>query len=367
MDPLKLTDELRDRFLSTIEDRPGSGATAEKAYLIIHDYPDPDALASAAAIKLLLERRWGIDSIICGLHLSRPQNRTLANLLNIELHDPYVQKFDNPESLVIMLDCNPGSGNVSYLTDNPEFVQQIDWVIDHHVDKNNPQAEWCDIAAATGSTCTRVVDYLRALEFTWDEDNEVDGKLASAMMLGISIDTDHLRSAYERDMQAYWYLRESYDLDAYDLLEKAEIPPYYMDALHDAHDNRQQVGSLVVSSVGVTTEARRDVLAFIADLYITVKDVNAVIIYGIISNKIMAVTRVKGRGPITAADLARDVFRQPDGGGRSSDKSDKSGVTVVLNQFFDMDLLNNGSKGQFLDAIKAIIVARAKRIVDIDE
>jgi nanoRNase/pAp phosphatase (c-di-AMP/oligoRNAs hydrolase) len=365
-----LTESLRSDFEALMErDETDHRGSVQYVYLFIHDYPDPDALASAAALKVLIDRVWGKTCLIWGTPPSRPQNKTLYNLLNMELLDP--NSSADPEiadsCVAIMLDCNPGSGNIAYFKEHPDELEKISWVIDHHIDKNNPEGDWCDIASSTGSTCTRIVDYMKAFEFEWSEDKEEDGKLASAMMLGISVDTDGLKAAYVRDMTAYWYLREHYDVDSYDLLERAEIPAYYMDALHDAHGSRQQVGSLVVASVGVTTENRRDVLAFIADLWITVKDVNAVVIYGIISNKIMAVTRIKGRGPITAADLARGVFSQPDGGGRTSDKSDKSGVTVVLNKFFDMDLLTNGSREQFLEAIKAIIVARAKQIVDIDE
>jgi len=341
---------------------------SDRIFLFLHDFPDPDCLGAAVGLEKLIKDKWDKPCLIFGTGLSHPQNKTIVNMLNIELKDPFDYfskiKSEDPSTentVYILVDMNPNSRNFKF---NADSHIDPDWVIDHHIDKDREKLEGEHInIEEVGSTCTIIEEYMGALEIKWNDEDEKDTKIATAMMLGIMTDTSNLQNSTARDLCSFEGLKEHYDQDLYNSIDNYELNSYFYDVLDTAYKNRQQTGSLLVLNLGYLAESRRDTIPFVADLWKKNKDVSVVIAFAIIANTITASVRVKGLSTIKANDLARGVFKSGDSGGHPH----MAGATVPLNEFFDLSLLDDEKKAEFLHTTMAMIVERAKKLADLDE
>jgi hypothetical protein len=64
-----------------------------------------------------------------------------------------------------------------------------------------------------------------------------------------------------------------------------------------------------------------------------------------------------------ASDLAKALFT----GGEAGGKRDSAGASVTINGFFDLESLDEHGRQEFLHITLATLVARFKKIVDLDE
>src|SRR6266849_4002168 len=132
-------------------DRPGP------LVILPHDNPDPDALASAAAIKyMLLTLARKEAQIALGGIVGRAENRAMLTYLNITLVPVSELPFDG-DSAVVLVDTQPGRSNNSL----PEGVVPAA-VIDHHPAYGDyPGVAFLDLRDQYGATSTIVTEYRR--------------------------------------------------------------------------------------------------------------------------------------------------------------------------------------------------------------
>ncbi len=174
--------------------------------IIPHDFPDPDALASAAAFHLLLDRHFGVHSQIAfSGDVSRAENKELLRRLRYRWHrlsdlrQPRRAGFD-----AILVDTAPWSRNVTL----PDGVR-IRAVFDHHEHRApaQPAGLFADIRHEAGATTTIAHQYLQAAGI------EPPRWLAAIMAYAISSETlDLTREVSDVDLRAYVELVAKADL-----------------------------------------------------------------------------------------------------------------------------------------------------------
>lgn len=336
----------------------------ERVVICTHDYPDPDAMGAAFGLQLLIEQIFDKTPVIIGTGVSHPQNRTLVNTLNLPLMTP--EEWDKTKrtqgkELVIWVDCNSSSGNTKSL-DDAVGNYHPQWTIDHHLDKTSQNVVSGHIESV-GASCTLISEYMQEFEFTWQEDKHYKD-VATAMILGIMTDTNNLLSpsVTARDLKAFEYLKNYYDQDTYATIMDYDLNPYFYDLIDKAYQSQVKEGSLVVLCLGYLKAERRDAIPFVADLWRRSKEVGTVIAFAIIDNAVTGSVRIKGSKDLKASDLAREVFKSPDSGGHAH----MAGGKTMFGPFFEMDLLDDEAKQEFLHAIKKIIVSRARNIAQLD-
>src|SRR6267143_3104137 len=78
----------------------------DRVAILLQDDPDPDAMSSAMALRTLLGRNKQTTPIFSFTPITRPENRTMVHLLEIEIqpasHDG-LREFDK----IAMLDVQP--------------------------------------------------------------------------------------------------------------------------------------------------------------------------------------------------------------------------------------------------------------------
>ena len=191
---------------------------ARKKILILpHDNPDPDSLASAAALRSLIMHTLRKSPIIgSGGIIGRSENRALVRVLEIPLV-PVDQIFPDFEGVVIVVDTQPGRANNPLPSDVTPSA-----VIDHHPDwGENGSVPFVDLREDYGATSTIITQYLQEAEVP------LNPRVATALFYGISSETQHLgREAKSADIVASQFL---YPYVNKRLLGEIETPPLSRD------------------------------------------------------------------------------------------------------------------------------------------
>jgi nanoRNase/pAp phosphatase (c-di-AMP/oligoRNAs hydrolase) len=195
---------------------------AESVLILPHNDPDPDAIASALALRYVLEQRLSIKTIIAykGI-IGRAENRALVRYLGSPLRRLTAQDLRQPMPIAL-IDTQPGTGNNAL---PPNSTASI--VIDHHPwHEATAAARFADIRTEVGATSTILTEYLQITGL------EPAPPLATTLFYGIKTDTLGLgRGASPADARAYFYLQPRIDVEALVEIERAQVPPEYFKSL----------------------------------------------------------------------------------------------------------------------------------------
>lgn len=249
---------------------------AERVLILTHDNPDPDALASAAALAFLLERAAGVQvAIAFGGIVGRSENRALMEELGREFQR--VDTLDEPAStLVALVDTQPRTGNNSLPSGRIASV-----VVDHH--PLRPETAVCtfaDVRPEYGSTSSIMVEYLRAADL------EPDRKLATALFYGVQSETLDLgREASPADVSASIYLYPRSDPAAISRIRHARVPAGYFRSIHKAIAKARRHRNVVVVELGLLDYP--DMVAEVADLFMHLGGVQWTIAMGRFEDKLL--------------------------------------------------------------------------------
>jgi nanoRNase/pAp phosphatase (c-di-AMP/oligoRNAs hydrolase) len=296
-------------------------AAGEELYIVCHNNPDPDCLASALALGRIAAEA-GIDErrILYSGAISHQQNRALVNLLDIELHefDPALVQDREPGSLLALVDHSVPGTNNHVLEGTP-----IDVVVDHHPTEG-VEARFVDHREDVGATATIMTDYIREL------DVDIDAQLATALLFAIRRETlGFLRGATAAEYEAASYLHELADRDLLRQLSSPAVSSATVDAIADAIENRTVFGSVLLSNVGRTSE--RDALPQAADYLATLEGVGTSFVFGIVGDTIQLSGRTTD-SRVNVGDVLHAAFSDT---GSAGGHREMAGAEIPLGIFAD--------------------------------
>ena len=266
-------------------------ADADRVLILLHNDPDPDAMASGLALRNLL-RRTKATAIIGALqNVTRPENLRMANLLDIHVETIAgrdLATFDR----VAMVDVQP-----HYF---PGLIERVDLVIDHHPEQQGYSAVFKDIRSDYGSTCTILTEHLRAV------DANISERTATAMLYAIKSDTLFFnRQANRVDLEAFSFLYPLADAALIRKMEGAEITMERLGFVMKATENgrlREQVFCAFLGEL-----PREDFIPYVADFFLQLEDVKWTIIAGLVNGSFVVSVRNLGYSR-NAGEFVRKVF-----------------------------------------------------------
>jgi nanoRNase/pAp phosphatase (c-di-AMP/oligoRNAs hydrolase) len=180
LDTKKLGRKRSDRLLRAL-------APFKNCLVVMHDNPDPDAIASGWGIHKLINSRLGKPvRLIGGGGVIRAENRHMVELLS-----PPMELVDGvdvpPDTATILVDCGPASANHLLNGCHGKPVA----VIDHHpsVPRTNG-IPFKDIRPQVAASATIAASYLR------EQEVEPDRKLAAAMIYAVRTETRGANTHY---------------------------------------------------------------------------------------------------------------------------------------------------------------------------
>ena len=289
-----MTPERLEQLLRAIEG-------ASSILILPHNDPDPDAIASAVALRYLLLEKLGIESRIAyrGI-IGRAENKALVRYLDHPLQRLAAADLHQADATALV-DTQPGAGN------NPlPSKTSVALVLDHHPLRDaTVTAVFADVRPELGSTSSIMLEYLQAAEFG------LPRPLATALFYGIKTDTLGLvRGASPADVAAYFYLQPLVDVEALVAIESAQLPIEYFQRLDAALHSAQVYGNVVTSFVGPMR--RPDLAAEMADLLLRLRGMRWAICIGIYRNELILSIRTDssirtGIGKPGAGQLAQAI------------------------------------------------------------
>jgi nanoRNase/pAp phosphatase (c-di-AMP/oligoRNAs hydrolase) len=251
---------------------------ATRILILLHNDPDPDALASGLALRNLL-RRTKQTAVIGALQgVTRPENQRMMNLLDIHVEivkADELAEFDR----IAMVDVQPHYFGGA--------VDRVDLVIDHHPEQSGYSAVFKDIRADYGSTSTILTEHLRAV------DANISERTATAMLYAIKSDTLFFnRQANRVDIEAFSYLYPLADAALIRKMEGAEITLERLDYVLRARQSGRMSEQVFCAFLG--TSPREDFIPYVADFYLQLEDVKWTIVSGIVNDSLVMSVRNLG-------------------------------------------------------------------------
>ncbi len=235
---------------------------ADRVLILLHNDPDPDAMASGLALRNLLHRTKATAIIGAIQGVTRPENLRMVNLLDIHDH--------------------------------------ADLVIDHHPEQPGHTAVFKDIRADYGSTSTILTEHLRSVDVSISE------RTATAMLYAIKSDTLFFNRQTNRvDLDAFSYLYPLADATLIRKMEGAEITPERLDYVIRAYRSGTLVDQVFCGFLGPSP--REDFIPYVADFFLQLEDVKWTVIAGIVNDCLVVSVRNLGYSK-NAGEFARRFF-----------------------------------------------------------
>ena len=305
--------------------------------VVMHDNPDPDAIASALGL-VRMAARVGASADACYFgNISHQENRAMVNLLDLELVE-----LDDAGTLaeyggVALVDhSRPG------INDGLPADTDVDIVVDHHPPRASVEAHFVDLRRDIGATSTLVSDYLSRTGV------DPGTELATALLFGIRVDTDDFtREVSIADFEAAAWLVTHADLSVLERIESPSMTPEVLETLSHAIGNRDVRGDALVTNVGPIRD--RDALAQAADRLLNMEGIRITVVYGFKDGTIY----VSGRARGTDVDLGETLRDALGTIGSAGGHADMAGAQVSLGILDDVD----GDSGAELTDIVTDVVA----------
>ena len=266
---------------------------ADRVLILLHNDPDPDAMASGLALRNILHRTKTTAIIGAIQGVTRPENLRMVNLLDIHVEavtPNSVKEFDR----VAMVDVQP-----HYFGG---LIDRADLVIDHHPEQPGYTAVFKDIRADYGSTCTILTEHLRAVDVNISE------RTATAMLYAIKSDTLFFnRQTNSVDIEAFSYLYPLADATLIKKMEGAEITAERLDYVLKAHDNGTLLEQVFCAFLGPTD--REDFIPYVADFFLQLEHVKWTIVAGLVNDTVIISVRNLGYSK-NAGEFVRRYFAE---------------------------------------------------------
>lgn len=288
---------------------------AERVLILPHNDPDPDAIASAVALRHLLAETASVPATLAyqGI-IGRAENKALVRYLGHPLR--HLRKADlKQQFLVALVDTQPGAGNNPLPPDTPVAV-----VLDHHPQRlETASASFVDVRQDLGANATILTEYLRAADIG------LPPSIATALFYGIKTDTMGLvRNATAADTDAYFYLQRHIDTGALLEIERAQVPANYFKSLATTLQAARIYKDAVIAHVG--TMSYPDMAAEMADSLLRLEGTRWVICTGVFEDQLILAVRSRSqRGG--AGRLAQAII---DGRGTAGGHGSMAGGEVPL-------------------------------------
>ena len=250
----------------------------DRVLILLHNEPDPDAMASGLALRTLL-RRTKTTAILGALQgVTRPENLRMAHLLDIHVETVTPAQF-NEFDRIATVDVQP-----HYFG---EALERVDLVIDHHPAQDNNNAIFKDVRPDYGSTCTILTEHLRAVDF------DISERIATAMLYAIKSDTLFFARQTNRvDLDAFSFLYPMADAALIRKMEGAELTLDRLDYVTRAVRDGKMANQVFSAFLGKVP--REDYITYAADFFLELEDVKWTILSGVVNEMLVISVRNLG-------------------------------------------------------------------------
>ncbi|MGC8718790.1 MAG: DHH family phosphoesterase [Thermodesulforhabdaceae bacterium] len=253
--------------------------------------PDPDAIASALAVKRLLWHHVKEVHIATIRPIRRWNNITMVKLLKIQMEDFNSISLDKYSKFVLV------DGQAHH---NDVFKSlSYNVIIDHHplpeptypcypTECNIEKKPFVDIRPTYGSTSTILTEYLKAKGI------KPSRTLATALAYGIKTDTRNFeRQTIEEDIRSFLFLYPYVNRHVLNKIEISDLSvedlKYFDDALKHYTVTKHRI------LVCLDEVPSHDILVILSEFFLKLHEISFSIVAGIVDSSLIVVGRSDGR------------------------------------------------------------------------
>jgi nanoRNase/pAp phosphatase (c-di-AMP/oligoRNAs hydrolase) len=250
--------------------------------ILMYGSPDPDAVASAMALREILNQTKPLAKCIfvATEPVIRYQNAEFIREMKVEIQ--MLDKVDLREFRVIALvDCQPTFFGGLLGEVKPQIV------LDHHPCKTVWHASLADVRHSYGALSTIMTEYLLAARV------RIPKRLYTALLYGIRSDTVNFeRDASLEDIGAYYLTFSRANRQLIRRIELNQIPERFLKYFDYAFQHKRRYHDRVIVFLG--TVESPDACVQVADFFLRVINVFYVIIAGIVKERLVIIFRGDG-------------------------------------------------------------------------
>ncbi len=235
-----LTEFSRSLTRSRVQQYQRYFSDADRVLILLHNDPDPDAMASGLALRNVL-RRTKTTAIIGAMQgVTRPENQRMVNLLDIHVETITAESMKDYDRIA-MVDVQP-----HYFG---EMIERVDLVIDHHPEQpGHATPVFTDVRPDYGSTATILTEHLRAVDVNISE------RTATAMLYAIKSDTLFFNRQTNRVLLR---VHRSVAARGFHSVRRRFLPAARRREMDDRRGDRQRFAHGIGAEPGLREERRR--------------------------------------------------------------------------------------------------------------
>ncbi len=305
-EPRTLGEEAYRRFERLAELVHSSEKTG-RWLVLMHDNPDPDALASGGVLAHLLRAHFRRPVTLgYGGIIGRAENQSMVQQLGLRPVPRRRLQWRHYKHIALV-DCQPFTGN----TQLPEGIE-VDMVFDHHPPRPaSRKVRYCDIRPDYGATATLLAEYLLASGL------EPSRRDATAVVFAIRTETrDFGREASGPDRWMHDYLLPLIDKGRLAKIQHPRLPLGYFETLHAALGNLEGVGNLAACHLGVVDQP--DIVPEVADLVVRLRGKTWSLTSGVFEDRLYLSIRTTNARADAGRLMVRLLGRRGKGGGHGT-------------------------------------------------
>jgi len=250
--------------------------------VLIYGSPDPDAVASAMALREILNQTKPLAKCVFAAteHVIRHQNAEFIREMKVEIQ--MLEKIDLKEfRLIAVVDAQPTFFGEALGGIKPQIV------LDHHPCKTVWHASLADIRPNYGALATIMTEYLLAARV------KIPKRLYTALLYGIRSDTLNFeRDASLEDIGAYYLTFSRANRQLIRRIELNQIPDRFLKYYDYAYHHKHRYHDRVICFLGAVESA--DVCVQVADFHLRIINVFHVIVAGIVKDRLIIIFRGDG-------------------------------------------------------------------------
>lgn len=244
-----------------------------KTYIQTHNFPDPDAIASAFGLQSFLKQH-GIATEICyDGKIEKLSTRKMITVFGIDIQcREEIEDTMREEDYIIMVDSQKYNANIT------DFIGDEVACIDHH-----PTVVECEYAykdvRLVGACATIIAEYFK------QTNTPMDSTLAAALAYGIKMDTsDFIRGATELDVNMFAYVYPMADVQKLNTMYTNVMEFSDLKAYGAAIDSIRVYNN--VGFAAIPFDCPDALIAIISDFILSLDVVDISVIYAIRSDGI---------------------------------------------------------------------------------
>ena len=248
---------------------------SQEMLIVVHNDPDPDALATAAALHHLIRERYSVAvSIAYGGDIARAENKALLRELDVQLKQINRIRYDKYDRIATV-DTQPGAGNNSL---NGDIKPHI--VVDHHPQQKNVNADLLVIEPKIGVSATILIEWLKECEIN------VPANLATGLSYAISSETQNMgREASVIDIDAYLFVFVKASMKRLARIINPKRPQSYYNMVAKALHRAMNIRNLICVHLGNISNV--EIVAEMADFFMGRENISWTLCTGRFKNQLV--------------------------------------------------------------------------------